>query len=83
MCVEQIEQSQLFFPGVWKLRKEGGTNEDTGLPPSGASQHPSQFRQTDALGAQRNPRHAGLRETQQKEAHAQIQINNEQILFSF
>lgn len=30
------------------------------------------FGQTDdAMGAQRNPRHAGLRETQQKDTHAQ------------
>lgn len=61
------------FTGVWNLRMEKGTNKDASLPPppSGASQHPSQFGHTDALGAQRNSRHASLRETQQKDVHAQ------------
>lgn len=67
LIVKQTQQSQLDCAGT---RMEEGTNPPPPPPPSGASQHPSQFGQTDALGAQRNPRHASLRETQQRDARA-------------
>lgn len=71
LSVKPIQQSRLY----WCLEPQDGRGNKQGHqsipPPSGASQHPSQFGQTDALGAQRNPRHASLRETQQKGARAQ------------